>query len=285
MSIILEKYHGLGNDYFIYDPNKNELPLTQERIKLICNKNFGIGSDGIVEGPLLKEDGIYVKIWNPDGSEAEQSGNGIRIFGKYLKDAGYIQKKHVVVHTVKKEVSISYLNETGSLLRVSMGKPSFWSDEIPVTGERREVIYEDMMFGRVLYPVTCVSVGNPHCIISMKEISKPLVCKIGEFAENARCFPEKINTQIMKTIDEENIAIEIFERGAGYTMASGTGACAAAATAYRLGKTGPKVTVHMAGGTLLIEIDENGEIYMTGDVFYVGSIKLSSEFGEMLRCK
>lgn len=285
MSIIIEKYHGLGNDYFIYDPNKNELELTEERIKLICNKNFGMGSDGIVEGPIMKDNGIFVRIWNPDGSEAQQSGNGIRIFGKYLKDAGYVQKKHVVVHTANRDVEIAYLNETGSSLRVSMGTYSFWSDEVPVTGERREVIYEDMVFGRVLYPVTCVSVGNPHCVITMKEISKHLVCKIGEFSESAKCFPEKINTQIMKTIDEENIAIEIFERGAGYTMASGTGACAAAATAYRLGKIGPKVTVHMPGGKIFIEIDENKEIYMTGDVFYVGSIKLSSEFGEMLRCK
>lgn len=285
MSVILEKYHGLGNDYFIYDPNKNDIPLNEERIKLICNKNFGLGSDGIVEGPILKDDGISVKIWNPDGSEAKQSGNGIRIFGKYLKDAGYVQKKQVTVHTNERDISIAFLNETGSSLRVSMGTYSFWSDDVPVTGERREVIYEDMLFGRVLYPVTCVSVGNPHCIISMKEISKPLVCKIGEFAESAKWFPEKINTQIMKAIDEENIAIEIYERGAGYTMASGTGACAAAVTAYRLGKTGRKVTVHMPGGSLFIEIDENDEIYMTGDVFYVGSIKLSSEFGDMLLCR
>lgn len=285
MSIILEKYHGLGNDYFIYDPNKNDLPLSKERVQLICNKNFGMGSDGIVEGPILKETGLHVRIWNPDGSETGQSGNGIRIFGKYLKDAGYIQKKNVIIHTANRDISIAYLNETGSILRASMGKYSFWSDEVPVTGERREVINEDMLFGRVLYPVTCVSVGNPHCIIPMKEVSKPLVCKIGEFSEIARCFPEKINTQIMKVIDQENIKIEIFERGAGYTMASGTGACAAAAAAYRLGLTGPKVTVHMAGGQLKTEINENGEIYMTGDVFYVGNIHLSNEFYEMLRCK
>lgn len=285
MSVVLEKYHGLGNDYFIYDPNKNEIALNEERIKLICDKNFGMGSDGIVEGPMIKDDGIYVKIWNPDGSEAKQSGNGIRIFGKYLKDAGYVQKKNVVIHTGERDISIAYLNETGSCLRVSMGGYSFWSTDVPVVGEKRQVIYEDMLFGRVLYPVTCVSVGNPHCIISMKEISKPLVCKIGEFAETAKWFPEGINTQIMKTIDEENIEIEIFERGAGYTMASGTGACAAAVTAYRLGKTGRKVTVHMPGGSLFIEIAEDGEIYMTGDVFYVGSIKLSSEFGDMLLCR
>ncbi len=95
MNIVLEKYHGLGNDYFVFDPNKNELKLTKENVRKICDRNFGMGSDGILEGPIFQEDKIYVKVWNPDGSEAEKSGNGDRIFAKYLKDAGYIQKKHV----------------------------------------------------------------------------------------------------------------------------------------------------------------------------------------------
>ena len=103
---------------------------------------------------------------------------------------------------------------------MSMGKLSFWSDDIPVTGERREVINEDMVFGRTLSAVACVSIGNPHCVIPMREISKPLVTKIGDYAEIARYFPNRINTQIMKVIDKENLAIEIYERGAGYTLAS-----------------------------------------------------------------
>ena len=181
------------------------------------------------------------------------------------------------------EVEITYLNEEGSRLKVSMGKLSFWSDEIPVIGERRQVINEDMVFGRTLYPATCVSIGNPHCVIPMQEISEPLVCKIGRESERARYFPNHINTELMNVIDMNNIAIETYERGAGYTMANGTGACAAAGVAYKLGLTSNKVIVHMPGGELQVEIGDDWEAYMTGDVFYVAAVKLSSEFVEMLR--
>lgn len=283
MKITVERYHGLGNDYLVYDPNNNELKLNKENAAMLCNRNMGLGSDGILEGPFIGENHMSLRIWNPDGSIAEKSGNGVRIFAKYLKDAGYVQKKSYKLVTDGGLVEITYLNEDGSRLRVSMGKLSFWSDEVPVTGERREVINEDMVFGRTLYPVTCVSVGNPHCVIPMREISKPLVCKIGGYSEVARYFPERINTEIMKVTDQNHIEIETFERGAGYTMATGTGACAAAGVAYKLGLTGNKVIVNMPGGELMVEIDENWNVYMTGEVFYVAKIKLSNEFTEKLR--
>lgn len=283
MKITVERYHGLGNDYLVYDPNNNELKLNKENAAMLCNRNMGLGSDGILEGPFIGENHMSLRIWNPDGSIAEKSGNGVRIFAKYLKDAGYVQKKNYKLVTDGGLVEITYLNEDGSRLRVSMGKLSFWSDEVPVTGERREVINEDMVFGRTLYPVTCVSVGNPHCVIPMREISKHLVCKIGGYSEVARYFPERINTEIMKVTDQNHIEIETFERGAGYTMATGTGACAAAGVAYKLGLTGNKVIVNMPGGELMVEIDENWNVYMTGEVFYVANIKLSNEFTEKLR--
>ncbi len=282
MQIVLEKYHGLGNDYLVFDPNKNELELNEANVKMICNRNVGLGSDGILEGPLLGEH-LAVKIWNPDGSVAEKSGNGVRIFAKYLKDAGYVQKKNYELMTDGGIVEITYLNEEGSRLRISMGKLSFVSEEIPVIGERREVINEDMVFGNNLYPATCVSVGNPHCVIPMQEISKELVCKIGVHSESARYFPERVNTEIMKVTDRNNIAIETYERGAGYTMATGTGACAAAAVAYKLGLTENKMRVHMPGGDLQVEIADDWNVYITGDVFYIAEIKLSTEFSEMLR--
>jgi len=283
MKVVLERYHGLGNDYVVFDPNKNDFELTPESVVAICNRNAGLGSDGILEGPILKDEGMYVKIWNPDGSVSRTSGNGVRIFAKYLKDASYVQKKNFKLLTASGEAEVTFLNEDGSRLRVSMGKLSFWSDDIPVTGERREVINEDMVFGRTLYPVTCATIGNPHCIIPMREISKHLVCKIGEYAEMARYFPHRVNTQIMKVIDKENVAIEIYERGAGYTLASGTGACAAAGVAYKLGMTNNKVIVHMPGGELIVEIEDDWTVYMTGDVFYVAKISLSNEFVEKLR--
>ncbi len=283
MKITLERYHGLGNDYLVFDPNKNELDLNVKNVKMLCDRNMGLGSDGILEGPFIGEKQMSLRIWNPDGSIAEKSGNGVRIFAKYLKDAGYAQKKNYKLLTDGGLVEITYLNEDGSRLRISMGKLSFMSDEIPVIGERREVINEDMVFGNTLYPATCVTIGNPHCVIPMREISKPLVCKIGNFSETARYFPERVNTEIMQVIDNTNIAIETFERGAGYTMATGTGACAAAGVAYKLGLTGNKVIVHMPGGELQIEITDDWNVYMIGEVFYVAEIRLSSEFTEKLR--
>ena len=121
MKITLEKYHGLGNDYLIFDPNKNEWKLTKEAVRLICNRNFGVGSDGLLVGPILGEDKMTVKILNPDGSEAELSGNGVRIFGKYLKDAGYVQKNHFLVNTLSGEQQIHYLNEEGTRIKFPWG--------------------------------------------------------------------------------------------------------------------------------------------------------------------
>ena len=283
MKLTAEKYHGLGNDYLVYDPNKNKLELNPRRVQLLCNRNFGVGADGILEGPLLSGEGISMTVWNPDGSRTERSGNGVRIFAKYLKDAGYVQKKDFVIDCQGEQVSVHYLNEEGTRLKASMGKASFWSDEVPVTGPRREIINETMVFGRIPYPVTCVTVGNPHCVILLDEISKDLVCRIGKYSECARQVPEKINTQIIKVLDRTHTQTEVYEGGAGYTLAWGSGCCAAAAAAFRLGLTDPKVIVQMPGGTLEVEIGEDGVLRMTGDVGYVGSVHLGSSFSEQLR--
>lgn len=283
MNITLEKYHGLGNDYLIFDPNKNECKLTKENIRLICDRNFGVGSDGLLVGPIMGQDKLEVKILNPDGSEAELSGNGVRIFGKYLKDAGYVQKNKFVINTLSGEQTIQYLNEEGTKIKVSMGKLSFYSDEIPVTGPKREVLNETMLFGSIPYRVTCVSIGNPHCVIWLNDISKDLVCRIGKHSENAEYFPERINTQLLKVLDRTNIEIEIYERGAGYTLASGTSGCAAAGAAYRMGLTDPKMYVHMPGGVLEVEIKEDYSVLMTGEVGYVGRFTLSHEFAEQVK--
>lgn len=283
MKIIFEKYQGLGNDYLILDPNKTDLKPTEETVRLICDRNFGIGSDGLLVGPILGEEKPEVRIFNPDGSEAELSGNGVRIFGKYLKDAGYVQKNRFTIRTLSGEKTIQYLNEEGTKIKVSMGKLSFWSNEIPVKGEQREVLNETMLFGSIPYRVTCVSMGNPHCVIWLNDISKELALRIGAHSENADYFPEKVNTELLKVVDRTNIEIEIYERGAGYTLASGTSGCAAAGAAYRMGLTEPKMLVHMPGGVLEVEIKEDGEVLMTGEVGAVGKIIVSYELGEKLR--
>lgn len=277
MNIIVEKYHGLGNDYLIYDREKNPFPLNEERVRLICNRNFGVGADGLLEGPLLQEDNIDVRIWNPDGSLAEKSGNGIRIFAKYMKDAGYVGGNYITVRTAGGPVEVRFINESGGKLTVSMGKLSFWSDEIPVTGKRREVIDETMIFHDLPYKATCVSIGNPHCVIFLKEISRRIVSRIGRYSETAEYFPERINTTIMNVIDRTHIQIETYERGAGYTLASGTSCCAAAGVAYRMGLVAPQTYVEMPGGTMEIEMKEDGTVLMTGAVRYVAKMILGNE--------
>ena len=223
--VVLEKYHCMGNDYLVFDPNKNDLELNAENIKKMCSRHFGIGADGILAGPYLGENDFYVRIYNADGSEAEKSGNGMGIFAKYLRDAGYVQKTTISWKTLGGEETVFYLNEDATRVKISMGHPTFWSDEIPVTGERREMVNQTMVFGKIPYVTTCLSMGNPHCVIWMNEISKEMVCRIGEHSETSEYFPEKVNTQILNVLDRTNIQIEIYERGVGYTLASGS--CAA----------------------------------------------------------
>jgi diaminopimelate epimerase len=280
MGLEFKKYHGLGNDYLVYDCNKNKEVLTQEKIKLICHRNFGVGSDGVLVGPILDNEKIRVKIYNPDGSEAEKSGNGVRIFSKYLKDAGYVKDNKFTLSTLGGDVEVSYLNDSGTLLKVSMGKLSFEIDKIGMTGSRYEAVNVPLIFNGKQYLCTCVSIGNPHCVIPMDSISKEKVCDIGKYSETAKYFPNRINTQIVKVIDRNNIQIEIYERGAGYTLASGSSSCAAAGAMYKLGLVDNEVNVHMPGGVLKIEIKEDLEIFMTGSVCSVASIQLADEFFE-----
>lgn len=274
----VHKYHALGNDYLVYDPKFNTMELNEERIKRICDRNFGVGSDGILFGPEFRDGKPVVRIFNPDGGEAEKSGSGVRIFSKYLKDAGYIKEKTFILITLGGEVIVEFLNESGTLLKVLMGKTTCRSGEIPVAGEDRQVIDEPMEFNGKTYKVTCVSIGNPHCVIPMEEISRELACELGPHVEHSKNFPRRINMQLLKVLDRNNIQIEIYERGAGYTLASGTSSCAAATAAFRLGLVDRNVTVHMPGGTLEIQILADGSVFMTGHVQSVGITQFSEEF-------
>lgn len=277
-TITLKKYHGLGNDYLIFDPNKNEIHLLERNIQLLCQRNFGVGADGILYGPILEDDKIKVKIFNPDGGEAEKSGNGVRIFAKYLLDEGYIKEKKFILTTLGGDVDIEFLDEQGTNMRVNMGKVSFASSDIPVNGLDSEIINEPITFHDKLYNTTCLSIGNPHCVIMMEEVTRNLALQLGPYVESSSYFPKRINMQLLKVTDRKNIQIEIYERGAGYTLASGSSSCAAAAAAYKMGLTDSKVAVHMPGGTLEIEVMPDQTIYMTGAVTYVGSFSLAENF-------
>lgn len=278
--LIFKKYHGLGNDYLVYDCQINDTPLNSLMIKAVCDRNFGLGSDGMLIGPVMKDGIPGVRIFNPDGSEAEKSGNGVRIFSAYLKDAEYVKSDSFNLYTLGGTVSVTFLNETGRTMRVSMGRLSFDSADIGAVDTPQTLVDVPLEFGGKTYRCTCVSIGNPHCVIPLDEISKEKVCAIGQYSETARYFPNHINTQIVKVLDRHNIQIEIFERGAGYTLASGSSSCAAAGAVYQLGLADSPITVNMPGGTLGIEISKDLDVDMTGPVVYVGTMLLSEDFFE-----
>jgi diaminopimelate epimerase len=277
------KYHALGNDYIVMDPNHTGIELTAENIRLICHRHYGVGSDGILYGPILSGKDIQLKIFNPDGSEAEKSGNGIRIFSRYLLDAGYITEPTFVLQTLGGQVVVEILKNQGELIKVNMGKVSFQREVIPMLGSSKEVIAEEISLGNESYTATCLSIGNPHCVIPLSDISEALARRLGPLVENHSSFPNKINLQLLKVIDRHNIQIEIWERGAGYTMASGSSSCAAASAAYRLSLIENKVAVHMPGGIINIEITADGFVHMTGTVDSVARGEFTEHFLKQVR--
>jgi len=266
MSVHFKKYHGLGNDYLVIDPNVRDFEMSEANIRLICDRNFGVGSDGILYGPDLTGDMPSVRILNPDGSEAEKSGNGLRIFAKYLFEKKYVPSKNFKIETLGGIVDVQVKDDTAGLIRINMGKVTFISNEIPVAGDSREVVNEALDVNGVDFKVTCLSIGNPHCVIPMEEVTEERARAVGPFVENHEMFPNRINLQILKVVDRANIDIRIWERGAGYTLASGSSSCAAACAAHKLGLVDNDITVHMPGGELHIEIADDGEVFMTGPV-------------------
>ncbi|MGE5606503.1 MAG: diaminopimelate epimerase [Bacteroidota bacterium] len=278
MGIDFYKYHALGNDYVVLDPNRTKFKLTPDTIKLICHRNFGIGSDGILYGPIITNGKVGLKIFNPDGGEAEKSGNGIRIFARYLFDAGYQKDKSFQLQTKGGLVSVEILGDLGEMIKVDMGTVTFESRLIPVNGPPRQMVNEVINVNGEEYQVTCLSIGNPHCVIPMPELSKDLALSLGPAIENHQLFPNRINMQLLKVIDRNNIQVEIWERGAGYTLASGSSSCAAASAAFKLGLVDNRIKVLMPGGVIEIEIKEDGHVLMTGPVISVASGKFSEEF-------
>ncbi len=263
------KYHALGNDYIVCDPVdfpqwKNG-PSVDE-IRVICHRNFGVGSDGILWGPLPSTKSEFgLRIFNPDGSEAEKSGNGLRIFSRYLWDQKLAKNATFTIETPGGHVQ-SVIKDDGKLITVDMGSVSFTSTKIPHTGPEREVINEQITVLDRTFTYCSATIGNPHCVLPLPEISADLAHKYGPHLETHANFPRKTNVQFLQVLDRKNIRIEIWERGAGYTLASGSSSSAAASVAHKLGLVDANVTVHMPGGTIGIEIGAGFSIRMTGTV-------------------
>ena len=276
------KYHALGNDYIVLDPAdfpEWEIP-SPAQTRTICHRNFGIGSDGILWGPIpSKSCDFGLRIFNPDGSEAEKSGNGLRIFSRYLADSRHTTASNFTIETMGGDVEVTLL-EADRLITVEMGKVSFDSATIPVVGPRREVMNERLNAVDRDFNFCAATIGNPHCVLLLDHVSEELARHYGPAIERDPIFPHKTNVQFLEIIDRSNIKIEIWERGAGYTLASGSSSSAAAAVAHRLGLVDANVSVHMPGGTIRIEIGDQFSIRMTGPVTKVGDGSLSPEMLE-----
>ncbi|MCS6996046.1 MAG: diaminopimelate epimerase [Casimicrobiaceae bacterium] len=267
------RYHALGNDYLVIDPADHPAPLTAAQIERLCHRHFGIGADGILWGPLPGRDGapFALRIWNPDGSEAEKSGNGLRIFCRYLFDTGrVVLEAPFRVHTPGGVVDAT-VHAGGGEVTVVMGRVSFLSCDIPVTGPRREVLDEPLEVGGRTLRVSAATLGNPHCVVDWPEAGEAEARQFGPLIETDARFPQRTNVQFLRVIDRTRIAIQIWERGAGYTLASGSSACAAAAVAHRLGRVDERLRVLTPGGALFVAIGENWTVTLRGPVTRVAS--------------
>ena len=262
------KYQALGNDYLIVDAQKAPVELHPDLIRRVCDRHTGVGADGVLYGPVFDGDDIYLRIFNPDGSEAQKSGNGIRIFSRYLFEQGYVKTTHFQLHTLGGAVDVMLLNPQGSLIRVDMGTATFFPDHIPLA-EPTEMIDASLEVGDHVFHVTCLSIGNPHCVIVGAELSRDFTCRWGPLIETHPLFPQRTNVQFVNVLDRDRLQIEIWERGAGYTLASGSSSCAAVAAAHRLGLVDRDVQVQMPGGQIEINLRDDGHVLMTGEVDFV----------------
>jgi diaminopimelate epimerase len=274
------KMHGLGNEYIVLDSTNIDFQLTKKAIVRLCNIHFGIGSDGIVmKVPSLNAD-FGFRVYNPDGSEAEKSGNGLRILCKYLYDYGCSVKSQFSVETLTDIVYAEIVEETNgkaNLIKVDLGKANFVSREIPVKSDKPEFLAEKIMAGDKEFEVNCVSVGNPHCVIIKENLDEQEIRTYGPLLENHPLFPNRINVQFARVLSDHDAEILIWERGAGFTLASGSSSCAASSILVKRGLVKGDLTMHMQGGNLKIQIDKEWNIRMTGEVREIARGVLSSE--------
>ena len=261
------KMQGLGNDYVYMDAIHQKIENESSLAQFVSNRHFGIGSDGLIL--ICKSDvaDFKMRMFNSDGSEAEMCGNGIRCVGKFVYDKGLTDKTTVTVETLAGIKTLELNTKEGKVetVKVDMGEPILNPKEIPVISDEEPV--KNLMLeaeGRK-FKFTCVSMGNPHAITEVEDTEKFDVEKYGKVLEVDKAFPNKTNVEFIQIVDKNHVKMRVWERGAGETLACGTGACATAVACYLNGKTDRNVEVELLGGKLFIEWnEENNHIYMTG---------------------
>ena len=262
------KMHGLGNDYVYMDAINQKIENRSELAKFVSNRHFGIGSDGLILICPSEKADFRMQMFNQDGSEAEMCGNGIRCVGKFVYDKGLTNKETITVETLAGIKTLVMTAKNGKIetARVDMGEPILEPEKIPVISKENPV--KNLKLNEVdkEFNFTCVSMGNPHAVTFIKEdVNKFDICKYGAKLEVNEAFPKKANIEFINVIDDKTLKMRVWERGAGETLACGTGACASTVAAILNGYTSREVTVHLLGGDLKIKWDENdNHVYMTG---------------------
>jgi diaminopimelate epimerase len=280
------KYQALGNDYLVVEPSQAGPDLSRSRIRLICDRHYGPGSDGMLLGPLSVADADFgLRLFNPDGGEFEKSGNGLRIFARYLWDRGLVGTSPFTIRTPGGVVT-ACMQAGGAMVTVEMGRVSFDSRQIPVLGPPRDVIGETMVVDGEQVQYSAVTIGNPHCVVLNREVTRQEAQRLGPRIEHDPRFPNRTNVQFMRVLDRATIQIEIWERGVGYTLASGSSSCASAAAARKHSLCDEQVQVRMPGGSIDVVIRDDWSILMTGAVTRVCEGQIFEEaFGSESACR
>ncbi|MDD3641527.1 MAG: diaminopimelate epimerase [Atribacterota bacterium] len=278
------KMHGIGNDFIIMDFYSEKEPdgINYNNLaKRLCQRHFGIGADGLILILPSKKYDLRMRIFNFDGSEPQMCGNGIRCFAKYAYENKLIEKKIFSVETLAGEIipEIIFNEKTGFIegVKVDMGEPRLTGKEIPVTGNPdKKVINQELLVENNKFMITCVSMGNPHCVIFIEDVEGFPVREIGPLIEINPFFPEKTNVEFIEILNDHEINFRVWERGVGETMACGTGACAAVVAGVLNKKVNSKAIVHLNGGDLKINWADDGHVYMTGpaESVFEGSVSI-----------
>jgi diaminopimelate epimerase len=250
------KMHGLGNDYVVIDNRDEKISDTEaaELAVMLCKRRFSVGADGVLYVSNSAVADMKMRIFNADGSEAEMCGNGIRCFAKYCYENGITRKSEIVVETLtgNKRTWLTVEDDVVQSVMVDMGVPELERSKIPITGDGR-FINEELQVEGDSYKATCLSVGNPHCVIFVDTVDDFPVESVGSKIENHPFFPKRTNVEFAQVFGKNDVKVRVWERGCGETLACGTGACATVVAGKLLGKLGEKVRVHLLGGDLTVE--------------------------------
>lgn len=259
------KMHGCGNDYVYVDCTKAMLKDPSAAAQALSDRHFGVGGDGLILICPSETADFRMAMYNADGSEGAMCGNGIRCVAKYVYDKGLTDKTRITVETKAGIKTLDLTVEEGkvSLVKVDMGLPNCNSEAIPVVGLGDFVVGRSVNVAGRDWTMTCVSMGNPHAVVWVDSMNLPLE-ELGPQFEHHSMFPDRVNTEFVQILNDHEINMRVWERGSGETLACGTGACASVAATYLNRRTGSSVLVHLRGGDLMIEIGDDGHIYMTG---------------------